>query len=218
MIVSGNGLRPFVNACIFCSIRFLADLSAQARVLCIGAGTGAEVLHLAGKNPGWHFTVVEPSLPMLEICEKKARATGINGRCVFHGGYLESLEAKELYDSATCFLVSQFILDTEARSSFIREIARRLRPGGLLVSTDLASDVGSGEYVELLGMWMQMMAGARVAEVERERIRRGYARDVAVLPPGEIATIIQKGGFRDPVQFFQAGLIHGWFSRRSDQL
>ena len=42
-----------------------------------------------------------------------------------------------------------------------------------------------------------------------------YANDVGVLAPGRIASIIEPGGFRLPVQFFQAGLIHAWLSRRA---
>lgn len=61
-----------------------------------------------------------------------------------------------LLDAATCFLVSQFILD---------------------------------------------------------RMRRAYAHDVAVLPPGEVAAMLRDGGFPLPVPFFQAGLMHGWISR-----
>jgi hypothetical protein len=48
-----------------------------------------------------------------------------------------------------------------------------------------------------------------------ERIRANYARDVAILPPGGVESIIGSAGFTPPVQFFQAGLIHAWFARRS---
>ena len=48
-----------------------------------------------------------------------------------------------------------------------------------------------------------------------ERMRKAYANDVGVLAPNKIKAIIQSGGFDTPVQFFQAGLIHGWVSARS---
>jgi len=40
----------------------------------------------------------------------------------------------------------RFILDQEARIAFFRSIATRLRSGGILASSDLASKVGSHAY------------------------------------------------------------------------
>jgi tRNA (cmo5U34)-methyltransferase len=192
-----------------------ADLPTDARIVCVGVGTGAELAHLAEKNPGWRFTAVDPSGAMLELCRQRAEKKGFAARCTFHEGYLESLEATEAFDGATCFLVSQFILDPQERSNFFREIARKLEPGGLLASSDLASDVESPEYEVLLHAWMKMMAAADITAEAIDRMRKAYANDVGVLPPGRIAAIIQAGGFEAPVLFFQAGLIHGWLSQRA---
>jgi tRNA (cmo5U34)-methyltransferase len=38
---------------------------------------------------------------------------------------------------------------------------------------------------------------------------------VAVLPPQDVRDIITLGGFDSPVLFFQAGLIHAWYAKRS---
>jgi hypothetical protein len=48
-----------------------------------------------------------------------------------------------------------------------------------------------------------------------ERMRAAWERDVVILPPAEVASIIESGGFEAPVRFFQAGLIHAWFARRA---
>jgi hypothetical protein len=40
-------------------------------------------------------------------------------------------------------------------------------------------------------------------------------RDVAVLPPEEVAGIISAGGFDSPIQFLQTGLIRAWSARRA---
>jgi tRNA (cmo5U34)-methyltransferase len=193
----------------------LGDLSMDARILCVGAGTGAELASLAQKSPTWKFTAVDPSGAMLDVCRKRAEAEGFASRCHFHQGYVDSLPTQESYDAATCFLVSQFILEPSARSEFFRSIADRLKPGGMLVSSDLASDVGSVSYQVLLDAWLRMMSYTGVPPENLKKMQVAYARDVAILPPSAISSIMEAGGFEKPVQFFQAGLIHGWSSRTS---
>lgn len=67
----------------------------------------------------------------------------------------------------------------------------------------------------LLRNWMTLMSGAGVQPQMLERVRNAYARDVAVLPAQQVAGIIQAAGFAAPVQFFQAGLMHGWGCQRA---
>ena len=217
---SGYDEQSAKIAPIYAGLHFLLealffDLPGEASVLCVGVGTGAELVHLAQKFPLWRFTAVDPSGAMLEGCRAKVEEMGFVERCQFHEGYVESLPAKGVYNAATCFLVSQFILEQEARSAFFHSIARRLKPGGILASSDLASDVSSKVYEELLKDWCYLMTGMEVTPARLEQMRVTYANNVAILPPKTVASIIEAGGFETPVQFFQAGLVHAWYARRA---
>lgn len=208
-------IAPINNCLYFLLESLFVELPADARILCVGGGTGAEMAHLAQRNPAWRFTLVEPSGPMLEVCRQRAHREGFATRCHFHQGYLDSLPATGPHDAATCFLVSQFILDRQERSDFFREISSKLTTEGILASSDLASDVPSPGYDVLLRAWASMMAAAAISPEAIDRMRRAYATDVGVLPPSTVASLIEAGGFEPPVQFFQAGLIHAWVSKRA---
>ena len=63
--------------------------------------------------------------------------------------------------------------------------------------------------------WLNLMRAAGVPTAGLEQMRAAYTRDVAILPPVRVASIIRAGGFDEPVLFHQAGLINGWFARRA---
>lgn len=204
---------PIRNCLYLLLDSMFAELPSNANILCVGAGTGAELLYLAEKHPGWTFTALEPSGAMLNECKRLTEEQGFSARCTLFEGYIDALPNERNFDAATCFLVSQFILDKNARIDLFKNISRRLKDGGLLASSDLASDIKSSEYETLLRGWLNMIAKAEVTGWDIDQMREMYAKDIGVIPAGQVATIIEAGGFETPVQFFQSGLICAWISK-----
>ncbi len=192
----------------------LLELPADARILCVGAGTGTEMIALAQAFPQWQFTAVEPAPAMLDICRRKAEESGIATRCTFHEGYLDSLPASDLFDAATCLLVSQFLKQAEERSHFFGQIAQRLHLGGVLINADLVLGMSPPVYQSLIEVWLRMR-GSGWSEEDIERMRAGWSLHIAALTPSEVEAIITAGGFDTPVLFFQTLFIHAWFSKRT---
>jgi tRNA (cmo5U34)-methyltransferase len=190
----------------------LSELPTDARILCVGVGTGSELIALAQAFPQWQFTAVEPAAPMLDICRQKVEECGITSRCIFHEGYLDSLPASDSFDAATCLFVSHFIMQQQERRNFFNQIALRLRPQGYLINADIAYDLDASTYPEVLDIWLRIMKSAGMPV---EKVRAAYGRDLAMLPSPEVSSIIASGGFDSPMLFFQSLLLHAWYARRT---
>lgn len=207
-----SALAPISDSLHFLLRLVLADLPADARVLCVGVGTGAEILSLARVYPGWSFVGVDPSAEMLAVGRHRLEQARVLDRCELLQGYAQDVP-HDGFDAAVSLLVAHFIR-REDRPAFYSAIHDRLKPGGCFASAEISGDLDAPEFPVMLEDWKRIQ-GLMGASPESLTKLGDMMRDVlGVLPPSETAALWEAAGFRKPVPFFQAFMIRGWHAVR----
>ena len=206
-------LADISNCLHFLTTLVLKDLPPRSRVLCVGAGTGAEILALARTFPEWRFVALDPSLAMLDVCRERLEAAGFAARCEFVHGYARDLPRTPEFDAVMSILVGHFVGRTE-RLDFYRQMSDRLQAGGYLVNAEISFDLDSTEFPPMLKNWeaLQSLMGATPESLAA--LPKLLREMLCVLPPIETEELIRQSGIKTPVRFFQALMICGWYGRK----
>ncbi|MBX3039583.1 MAG: class I SAM-dependent methyltransferase [Bdellovibrionaceae bacterium] len=204
------GLIPISSNLHFLMKLVLEKVQDRARVLSVGAGTGADILSLARVFPEWSFVAVEPSLSMLSVCKERVHAAGFSNRCEFVHGFAEDLPMTEEFDVVTSLLVAHFVKRTE-RLGFFESLTKRLKKGGYLINAEIGFDLGSAQFPSMLKNWESVQSLMGATPESLASLPRTLAEILAVLPNGETEEILRKAGIPLPVRFFQAFMISGWY-------
>lgn len=174
------------------------------RILVVGTGTGEETVALAQDLPEATFVGVDVSADMLALAREKVDGAGLAGRVTLVHGEPSQAPAGP-YDVACDLLVSHFIAPGSCRAKHFLEIARRLRPGGLLVESTLVA----GPY-ELL--WRAALGLGFDAE-KVEDIVQGFHDDVYAIGADQHLADMAEAGFSDPVEVFRSLFVRMWTVR-----
>lgn len=209
-------LAPIADNMHFLISLILRNAPVRARVLCVGVGTGAEILSLSKTFPEWTFVGVEPSTGMLEVCRESLSSADVLDRCELIHGYVHDVPNGESFDAALSILVAHFV-KREDRLSFYQAMCDRLYTNGILINTEISYDLNSQEFPLMLKNWeaVQSMMGAtpeslaNLSVVLREML--------SVLSPDETESLLNQSGIHLPVRFFQAFMISGWYGIKNSQ-
>ncbi|ATB27176.1 class I SAM-dependent methyltransferase [Melittangium boletus] len=176
------------------------DGQDEASLLCVGVGTGQDVLPYAKQGaPGWRFTGVDPSPDMLAVARKQLAAAGLLERTQLHVGELDSLPPGPLFDGAEMIGVLHHVAGEENRLALLREVARRLKPGAPFI---LGCRIGLDPVLTAVEAHRFQRAGAP------PEFSANFAKGLASLQAPEseaaLAALLGRAGWEPPRQIFAA--------------
>lgn len=189
-------------------------LAGDARVLVVGAGDGQEILSFKNASPTWRITGVDPSAEMLGIARSRLAASRFEAELLVGNAAVAPMAPT--FDAATSILIMHFVKGEDGKVDFLREIAKRLKPGGLYVHVELCADAGSPspgpcDFHEALNRF-QMNKGKTGEEVAEHNIRR--ANSVFTIKPGDVERLFEQAGFWRHAVFYKAFNFHGWLMEK----
>jgi tRNA (cmo5U34)-methyltransferase len=207
-------LAPIADNMHFLIRLVLKNAPVRARVLCVGVGTGAEILSLSKAFPEWTFVGIDPSVGMLDVCRERLDGAGVLDRCELIQGYVHDVPPGENFDVALSILVAHFV-KREDRLNFYQAMCSRLFSNGVLVSTEISFDLNSPEFPLMLKNWaeVQSLMGATPESLANLSVQ---LRDMlSVISPLQTEGLLKQSGIEVPVRFFQAFMISGWYGMKS---
>lgn len=178
--------------------------SDTANILVVGAGGGLELKAMAQLQPNWKFTGVDPSSEMLDLARRTTSSCADRIKLV--EGRVDQA-ALGPFDGTTCLLTLHF-LDRNERLHTLREIKRRLKPGGAFVMVHHTSPDGLAERWLTRSALFADHAGndpsraASSAQMMAERL--------PLLRPQEEEDLLREAGFTEPALFYAAFSFRGW--------
>lgn len=205
-------LAPISDGMHFLIRLILKDLPEDARILCVGVGTGAEILSLAKHHPNASFVGLDPSGAMLSVCRERLTEAGIIDRCELVEGYVQDVAETEAFDAVLSILVGHFVPHAE-KQDFYSQMIRRVKKGGVLINTEISYDLDSPQFPFMLENWeqVQMLMGA--SKEMLANLPQTFKNPLSVAPPSQIDEVLQQSGLTTPVRFFQAFMITGWYGK-----
>ncbi|MCP1487793.1 tRNA (cmo5U34)-methyltransferase [Pseudomonas fluorescens] len=193
-----------------CMLAASLGQSRSARVLVVGAGgTAQEIIAMGALEPGWTFTAVDPSAPMLEAATQQLQANDLLPRTQVHLGQVEDLPANESFDAATLIGVLHHLPGDAAKQQILRAVQARLKPGApLIVAGNHYAYASQPLLLQAWGQrWRQQGASAQEVQAKLGKILQG-----ADPPHSEAAVqqLLHDAGFGDATRFFSSLFWGAW--------
>lgn len=186
--------------------------SRPANILVVGAGgTAQEIIAMAALEPQWHFTAVDPSVPMLETATAQLQANDLLHRTQVHLGHVEDLPAAASFDAATLIGVLHHLNGDEPKRQILQAIQARLKPGApLIVAGNHYAYASQPLMLQAWGQrWRQQGVSAQEVKAKLGKILQG-----ADPPHSEAAVqaLLHEAGFGEATRFFSSLFWGAWLA------
>jgi tRNA (cmo5U34)-methyltransferase len=191
-----------------------AELPADAKVLIAGAGTGAEAVLFARRNPRWQIAGFDPSAKMLKIARRRAREAGVAKARFYVGGDAQAVVVPPYFDGATAILVMHFLPDDGAKLRFVRGIAKRLKRGGAFILCDGGGDWNSADFQFQFGGWRAFQLAHRPDPENVAAAMANMRGDLALVSAKRTREILRAAGFCKIRKFYQAFLFSAYVAHK----
>jgi len=210
-------LAPIMNNLHFLIRLILKNAPIRARVLCVGVGTGAEILSLSETFTEWTFVGVDPSIGMIDVCRERLNNAGVINRCELINGFVHDVPEGENFDVVVSILVGHFV-NRDDRLNYYSAMVSRLCPNGILINTEICFDLNSQQFPLMLKNWeaVQSLMGATPESLAN--LSTLLREMLTILSPDEIEMLLNQSGITLPVRFYQAFMIHGWYGIKNSHV
>ncbi|WP_240636744.1 class I SAM-dependent methyltransferase [Paenibacillus silvae] len=183
-------------------------------ILVTGAGGGKELTLLGASHQEWQLTGMDTSFQMLKLAQQKAEEAGITGQTTLLQGTIENLPEAALYDGATCMLTLHFIQGMEAKKSFLRQLAQRLKPGAPLIIAAVNTDLASPVYPVMMQAWREHMLQAGIYAEEWDRFAASLGEQSDPVSGEIMVQLLAECGFSRMTRFFGAFWVEAYYAIR----
>jgi tRNA (cmo5U34)-methyltransferase len=184
------------------AVELLAALVApEARVLDLGAGTGALSAAVLAGLPNAQVTALDVDVDML--AQARVRMAGFGDRVTFReASFLDALPEA---DAVVASLALHHVHDLDRKTELYRAIHAALAPGGAFLNLDAAVSADPRVNALVLDRWVAHMGEHGIAETEARGHLAAWADEDRYFPLDTELAALRRAGFAEVECFWRRG-------------
>ncbi len=180
-------------------------------VLVVGAGGGLEIAAWSELEPAWRFIAVEPSPEMIQAGRENLIAR--SNQVEWVEAYIQDAPEGP-FDAATCLLTLHLIPDDGSKLESLREIRKRLKPGGMFAVVDNCFERNDPAVERVLDRFIEHARRSGIVDQELlEMVRQNNKEKGESVCAVRELELLEQAGFESIELYFAALSWRGWIRK-----